>query len=178
MAISSFSAKAILGYFGQLGFLPGNRFLVRVSPHPTSKITFLGENNIFGLMARKISSPEVDLQSISYDAGGYDAQNIQGYKPGSVNMSCFDTGKEYDLLYKYFSTVYNPQTGAYAYPDDIALDISIFEYDTTGKQREWHTYQRCFIYKFGGKEYSHDPVDRFPTFDISFLYNGVAGGMN
>lgn len=179
MANTSFSVRAILGFYGQLGILRANRFLVRVSPHPTAKIvSSLFGNNVLGMMARKVSSPEVDLQSISYDAGGFAAQNIQGYRPGTVSVDIFDTGSEYDILYKYFSAVYNPQTGAYAYPDDICLDITIFEYDETGKQREWHTYQRCFLYKFGGKTYGHEAVNSFPTFTVSFLYNTIAGGTN
>lgn len=171
---NDFSMRAILGYFGQLSLLRQNRWLVRITPH-TNTLSFFS-NNVLGMLARKVSLAPVNLESISYIAGGQSYQNIQGYKPSTISLDLFDTGVEYNALYKYFNAVYNPLTGAYAYPDDIALDISVTEYDQTNKAREWHTYQRCFISSFGGKSYSHEPVESFPTFPVTFLFNGQTGG--
>lgn len=178
-ASNIFSMDKIVSYYGSYGIISSGKFLVSIvgTGSKVSGIFTSGKN--LGFMAESFNIAPPYFGTSEYFNHGRSLPFVNDYKMGGGTFGLFDTGVEYGYFEKYFANIFNVKTGLYAYPDDITVDIKVFEYDKMSNVKETHSFKKCYLTEYGKRTLTHAGTD-ITKFDVTFFYKeyGWSAGSN
>ena len=163
-----FSMDKVVAYYGAYGIISSGKFLVSITGIGSkAQQVFSGKN--IGFMAETFSIAPPYLGNSEYFNHGRMYPFLNDYKTSSGTLSFFDTGVEYGYFEKYMNVFFDSSTGLYSYPDDIAVNISVFEYTQMSTVKQKHRFAGCFFTEYGKKTLSHTGGELM-KFDVTFFY--------
>ncbi len=163
-----FGMDKVVSYYGSYGIISSGKFLVSiVGTGNKVQSIFAGKN--LGFMAETFSIAPPYLGTSEYFNHGRSLPFINDYKMGSGSFGIFDTGVEYGYFERYFASVFDTRSGLYAYPDEVTVDIKVFEYNRMSEIKEIHEFHKCYITEYGKRTLTHMATD-ITKFDVTFYY--------
>lgn len=124
----------------------------------------------FGYMINSLTLPTFSYNAVQQYIGGVEIPVVNLFQQGQLDMTLYNTGKEYESVYKWGEEHYNQYSKAYGYLNDIYATFKIFEYDRTGNKVITHTFDRCTLYTYGGLQLSYEDSSQVETFQLSIQY--------
>ena len=124
----------------------------------------------FGYMINSITLPTFSYNAKQQYIGGVEIPVVNLFQQGQLDMTLYNTGKEYESVYKWGEEHYNQWTKTYGYLNDIYATFRIFEYDRTGKKVIAHTFDRCTLYTYGGLQLNYEDSNQIETFQLAIQY--------
>lgn len=147
------------------GFLPGNRYRVVINK--------LNSAN-FSLFCSKVDLPGIDYVQADFDIGGKMLHTPSKVSLGDLQLTFYNTGKELKAFYQYCdNNVYNNNTHAVGYYDDVAMNISVYEYNRHGSLIITREYSKCIIKSISPLSLSYNESTEVQNFTIGFSCSNV-----
>ena len=168
-ASDTFTMDKVVSYYGSYGIISSGKFLVSIVGTGSKVQSIFTSGKNLGFMAESFSITPPYLGTSEYFNHGRSLPFVNDYKLGSGSFGLFDTGVEYGYFEKYFSQVFDVKRGLYAYPDDITVDIKVFEYDRMSNVKEIHQFKKCYLTEYGKRTLNHTATD-ITKFDVTFYY--------
>lgn len=150
------------------GLLFGNRYKVTMS-----KLN----NDTLSYFCSKVDLPSVDYVQVDLDIGGKLIHIPNKMSLGDLNLTFYNTGSELKKFYSFCdSNVYAKSTHSVGYYDDIAMDISVIEYNTANSVAATYTYQDCIIKSISSISLTYAEATEVQQFTIGFSCGSVTVG--
>lgn len=150
------------------GFLFSNRYKVTMS-----KLN----NESFSYFCSKVDLPSIDYVQVDLDIGGKLIHVPNKLSLGDLNLTFYNTGNELKRIHSFCdSNVYVKSTHAVGYYDDIAMDISIIEYNNANTAVLTRTYQDCIIKSVSAISLSYAEATEVQQFTVGFSCGSVTVG--
>ena len=142
------------------GFLLGNRYRVVINK--------LNSTN-FSLFCSKVDLPGIDYVQADFDIGGKMLHTPSKVSLGDLQLTFYNTGKELKAFHQYCdNNVYNYNTHAVGYYDDIAMEILVYEYNRLGQLVVKREYSKCIIKSISSLSLSYNETTEVQSFTIGF----------
>lgn len=147
------------------GFLPGNRYKVIMNKLSSSNFTFF---------CSKVDLPGIDYAQVDFDIGGKMVHTPNKLSIGDLQLTFYNTGTELKSIYKYCDeNIYIKNTHAIGYYDDIAIEITIYEYNRAGTLIITRVYEKCILKSISPLTLSYNESNEVQSFTIGFSCGGI-----
>jgi hypothetical protein len=150
--------------------LYSNKYVVTFAGHG-SKIAGLFNSSI-GLMANSVTMPTPTYEVKQQYIGGINISIPNRYELGQLDMTLYNTGKEYHMIQKWGEAMYNQKTGSFAYVNDVLANIQIMQYDKAANRVISHIFSGCTLYSYGGIQLTYEESTSIETFNVTIQYRG------
>ncbi len=123
-------------------------------------------------MISAVTLPQLAVDSEQTYVGGTIAMVPNGFQPGNLDLTIYNTGPELKIMHLWLAETYNQATRSYGYFDDIKCDLKIMQFATNGDLVQTMTFTDCTIYNLGGMNFSYAPATEIQTFTVALNYFG------
>ena len=147
-----------------------NRYVVTFSG-AGSKTTGLFDSTI-GLMANSVSMPSFTYNVKQQYVGGININIPNSFEQGQLDITLYNTGKEYYSIQKWGELHYDQNKKTYSYVNDILVNIQIMQYDRSINEVLKHIFSGCTLYTFGGVQLSYEESSAIETFNLTVQFRG------
>lgn len=142
------------------GFLFGNRYRVSMN-----KIN----GNNFTLFCSKVDLPSIDYSLVDFDIGGKIVHTPNKFALGELQLTFYNTGRELKRFHEYCdSSLYIKNTHSIGYYDDIAMDITIFEYNIKNEIAITREFSKCILKSISPLTLSYNEATEVQSFTVGF----------
>lgn len=168
--MSSFSDYLNIDVAKQLLASPlfANRYIVTISGSGSAVTSVFNEK--IGLMANTVSLPTFSYNAKQQYIGGININVPNMFEQGNIDITFYNTGKEYAAFKKWAEYHYNQSTRAYGYVNDILANVQIIEFDRKGDKILVHTFNGCTLYTYGGIQLAYEEASQVEVFNVSLYY--------
>lgn len=147
------------------GFLFGNRYKVTMSKLNDESLSYF---------CSKVDLPSIDYVQVDLDIGGKLIHIPNKMSLGDLNLTFYNTGSELKRIHSFCdSNVYAKSTHAVGYYDDIAMDITVNEYNNANSIILTRTYQDCIIKSISPISLTYAEATEVQQFTIGFSCGSV-----
>lgn len=140
---------------------PTNRTLINIFNSGTTNI---------GYLMNTFNAPSFAYNSKEQYIGGVMVPVTNMFEQGQVDMTLYNTGAEYETIYKWGELHYNQRTRCYGYMDDIYAELTVYEFDRGANVVLEHKFSKCSIYQYGGLQLSFEEATQIETFQLSLKF--------
>ncbi len=123
-------------------------------------------------MISAVTLPQLAIDSEQTYVGGTIAMVPNGFQPGNLDLTIYNTGPELKIMHLWLAETYNQSSRSYGYFDDIKCDLKIMQFATNGDLVQTMTFTDCTIYNLGGMNFSYAPATEIQTFTVALNYFG------
>lgn len=123
-------------------------------------------------MISAVTLPQLAIDSEQTYVGGTIAMVPNGFQPGNLDLTIYNTGPELKIMHMWLAETYNQASRSYGYFDDIKCDLKIMQFATNGDLVQTMTFTDCTIYNLGGMNFSYAPATEIQTFTVALNYFG------
>lgn len=127
-------------------------------------------NKNFGYMVNNITLPTYVYNAKQQYIGGINTIVVNMFEQGQLDMTVYNTGDEYNTIYKWGEKHYNQKTRCYGYMNDIYAELRIYEYDRASNIVLTHIFEKCNLYTYGGLQLTYEESTQIETFQVSLQY--------
>ena len=147
----------------------GNRYF--------GQFTFTNNNgnkpNIFGdvgYMMNTMNLPTVSYQALPQYIGGIFTQVTTKMDQGQLDITIYNTGKEFHSIYQWGEMHYNQKNRSYGYMEDIYAELRLYELNIANQKVVEHRFHRCSIVTYGALQLSYEEAQQVETFQLALYY--------
>lgn len=124
----------------------------------------------FGYMMSNISFPQFTYNAKEHNIGGVNVSVINLFEQGQLEITVYNTGKEFNTIYQWGEIHYNQKTRCYGYLEDIFAELKIYEYDRAANKILEHRFHKCTLYTYGNVTLSYEEAQQVETFQMGVKY--------
>ena len=123
-------------------------------------------------MISAVTLPQLAIDSEQTYVGGTIAMVPNGFQPGNLDLTIYNTGPELKIMHLWLAETYNQASRSYGYFDDVKCDLKVMQFATNGDLVQTMTFTDCTIYNLGGMNFSYAPATEIQTFTVALNYFG------
>lgn len=132
-----------------------------------------GKPNIFGnigYMMNTMNLPTISYSSRQQYIGGINTPVTTLMEQGQLDITVYNTGKEYYSIHKWGEMHYNQATRSYGYMDDVYAELNLYEIDRSTNVILEHRFHKCSLYTYGALQMSYEEAQQVETFQLALYY--------
>jgi hypothetical protein len=139
----------------------------------TVKISKL--QGISTIYACKVSTPGLGIEAAQNGITGSGQMIVTPGKQTNedLKITFYNTGAEYNAVYNYKKSIYNPDTNSFGYHYAIITDITVQSFTRTGTSRQIMSFKDCVLSSMGGLDFAFN-ADNVQTFDTSWAVKSMS----
>ena len=146
------------------GFLFSNRYRIDITQ-------LRGES--YSAFANRVELPGIDFVQTDFDACGKILHTPSKFSIGDLQVTFFNSGKEYHGVLLLFSKIFNARTRAFGYFKDIVSNITVTQFSRTNEPVLQMTYLLCSLKSISGLALNYAEATEPQTFTVTFSCGGV-----
>ena len=123
-----------------------------------------------GYMINSINLPTNAYNTKEFYAGGINISVPNLFEGGTLDLTIYNTGKEYQSIYNWGEQHYNQKEKYYGYVDDYCAEFIVYEYDRANGVVLEHIFHKCVLWTYGAIQLSYEDAQQVETFQVALKF--------